>query len=76
MASDPKPGDTGATAIVTITVEVESGSSWGKDTTLEQVYDQAKEGALARLRAVIKSAPNIRVIGEPTVKQILTRRVR
>ena len=70
---------TQAHARVTVTLEIESDSVWGPETALSQVYSQAAEGALGKLRRVLAEelrAGRIRIVGEPEVKQILTQEAR
>jgi len=62
---------------VTLTVEVAVGSSWGKDCTIEQVYDQAAREAIGRLNSMAtKYGPHhgMKIIGEPKVDAVLSTR--
>lgn len=38
-----------ATARVTVTLELDSDSSWGSNCSLEQIYNQAREGVVNRV---------------------------
>jgi hypothetical protein len=61
-----------ATARVTLTVEIDIGSTWGDDCKLSQVYDQAKEQAVTAVKNVFQS--RVTIIGVPTVNAIVTHR--
>lgn len=54
-------------ARVQLTIEVESDSYWGPDSTAQQIFDQAASGALGRLR---NSLEGYIVIGEPVVTMV------
>lgn len=57
-----------ATAKVIITVEIDNtGGSWGKDCTVEQIHKQARQGAMNRLGQLIQRERGIRIVGEPRV---------
>jgi hypothetical protein len=58
-------------ARVQITVEVDSGSCWGGGASLDQVHQQATEGALDRLRRALQPT-DVRIVGEPKVTAIMT----
>lgn len=63
-----------AKARVQVTVEVEE-SAWGGDCPISQLYKQASEGAVAKVRKIITDAnahSSARVIGEPKVTGIIT----
>ena len=63
-----------ATARIQVTVEVDGGT-WGSECSMEQVFDQAKkEASIGVQSAIQKSYPRGRVIGEPIVLAILTKR--
>lgn len=76
----------GATARVTVTIEIDADSSWGSGCTIDQIRDQAIESAMGRLRkAIAATIPNdpeekrprpIRIIGEPTVAAVIVERER
>lgn len=57
-------------ALVQITVEVPAGS-WGTGCELSQVYKQASEEALGKLRRVFKEE-RIRIVGVASIKAITT----
>lgn len=52
-----------------VTVEVTDLGSWGPECTNEQVFKQAAEAAVGRIRNA-KDLRNIRVIGEPKIAMI------
>ena len=58
-------------ATVAVTLEVSCGR-WGTGTKVEQVYRQAAESALARVREMISQRQDMRVSGKPKVKSIIT----
>lgn len=63
-----------AKARVQVTVEVEE-SAWGGDCSIGQLYKQASEGAVAKVRKIITDAnaqSHALVIGEPKVIGIIT----
>lgn len=67
----------GATATVTLTVEVKVESSWGTNCTIAQVHSQAAEAARGALRNAVAGSPaasRIKVIGEPEVRTVITER--
>lgn len=66
----------GASAVVTLTIEVRAQSSWGKDCSLAQVHRQAAEETSNYVRTLARAAGNgrIKIVGEPEVKTIITER--
>ncbi|MBN7822348.1 hypothetical protein [Bowmanella yangjiangensis] len=65
--------NTSTTAVVTLTIELTGLGSWGPDCKTSQVYDQAKEAALGRLRRLFQGDPNgVRVVGAVKVKSVTT----
>lgn len=66
----------GATARVTLTIEVEAGQAWGTECTVEQIHKQAKEAVLGKLRNGIGVAKQeqrgYKIIGDPKVTAVLT----
>lgn len=61
-----------ATAKVQVTLEIDAGSSWGKDCTVAQVMDQASRESLQRLTATLQAAKTrVRIVGEPKVIAVL-----
>lgn len=61
-----------ATARVQITIEVDSGSSWGPDCTVEQVLKQAGEESLARITSILRDCKiRATVIGKPKVIAVM-----
>jgi len=71
-------------AVVTLTVEVHCTDSWSPDTSLQQVYEQARGSAIGTLRTVIAcaldskttvgsslAAKKLVLVGEPVVRQVL-----
>ncbi|WP_454863338.1 hypothetical protein [Pseudomonas hormoni] len=60
-------------AVVTLTVELSNIGSWGPDCKIDQVYKQAVEEAMGRIRrAFEKDARGVKVVGVPVVKAITT----
>ena len=70
--------DHSARARVTVTLEIDVGSNWGADCTVEQVYKQGAEEAVGRMRNVLDKCGvhNVRIIENPMVTAILTERKR
>lgn len=69
----------GATAIVTLTVEVRVSDAWGPDCSVAQVHRQAAEAAIGKLRNMIYRAGSdndqcIKLVGTPEVKTVITER--
>lgn len=63
---------TTCSARVQITIDVDAGSTWGKDCQLDQVYRQAAQESVARIRDVLqKSNVRVTVVGEPKVTAVL-----
>lgn len=60
------------TAIVTVTLEVLPGDSWGETCELAQVFKQAKESAENRLRNLFISERAWIKIKNMTVKAIMS----
>jgi len=63
-----------AKARVQLTVEVEE-SMWGLDCSIGQLYKQAAEGGVAKVRKIISDAnahSKATIIGEPKVVGIIT----
>ena len=60
-----------ATAKVKVTLEV-SGGSWGRECSLDQVFEQASKEALITVNRVIGNSHIIRIVGEPEVTGIIT----
>jgi hypothetical protein len=62
-----------ATARVTLTVDIEVGSTWGDTCPIAQIHKQATEDALGILRRM--KEPNrvapYTIVGEPRVRAIL-----
>lgn len=62
---------TGAT--VQLTIELSNIGSWGPDCALSQVYDQALEAAIGRVRrAFAGDSRGIKIVGVPGVVAITT----
>lgn len=62
---------TGAT--VTVTIELSGLGSWGPNCTLDQVYRQAEQAALGRIRKAFEGCTGgIRILGPVSVKAITT----
>lgn len=69
MASDPEVKVT-AGARVTATVEIDQVGAWGRECGLDQVFKQAAEEAIGRLRKAL-GPTNWRVVGNPRVRAIM-----
>lgn len=64
---------TKGTAIVTITLRIEGLGTWGASASIGQVYDQATNVAIQRIRERIKEIPSMSIINIDThCKIILT----
>ncbi len=67
-----------AHAIATLTVEIDCGSNWGTGTTMDQVYKQAREDALGKIRNMSVKYDGheraVRVVGEPVIKAVIAER--
>ncbi|MDT3556327.1 hypothetical protein ROV95_09340 [Stenotrophomonas maltophilia group sp. msm1] len=61
---------TSTSALVQVTVEVRAGS-WGEGCQLDQVYRQASEEALGKLRGALHKH-GIHVVGVASIKAITT----
>jgi len=61
-----------ASARVQVTIEVHE-AAWGGDCSIEQLYKQAAEGGVSKLRNILLKAecPHT-IIGEPKVIGVLT----
>ena len=62
------------TARVQVTIDITVPSTWGDDTTVAQVRNQASEDALGMLRHV-EAKYDIKVIGKPTVTAVTTQKI-
>jgi hypothetical protein len=62
-----------ATARVQITVEVQTESPWGEECDIGQLYKQAGEESVAKLKNYLnKSGLPVRIIGDAKVIGIIT----
>ncbi len=64
-----------AGARVTLTIEISSLGSWGGDCTVAQIYKQAAEEAVGRLRNLIgkhQLMHSMKIVGEPQVTGVFT----
>ena len=52
-----------ATVRVTVVVEVSLNSTWGPDCTMQQVYGQGTQEAIAHVRNRLQTATGCRVVG-------------
>lgn len=67
-------GRVGATAVVTLTLEVGAFSSWRADCSVDQIHRQAsKEVASAVEKFLREKRISVRIVGTPTVRTIITR---
>lgn len=58
------------TARVTLTIELDAGSNWTKDTTMDQIYKQASTETVNRVKNALAKElyhDKVRFIGEPKV---------
>ncbi len=61
-----------ASARVTLTVEVDVGSTWGEACQLKQIHKQASEEAVgALMRHIHSGARGMRIVGKPNVTAVL-----
>lgn len=58
-------------AHVRLTVELPVPSTWGPGVGLDQVYSQAVEDALGKLRKACNGRSEYRIIGEPVVTAVM-----
>lgn len=73
------PPDTGVTAIVQLTLEVQVSSSWGGDCSMDQVFKQARDEAVGSINAALGSAreglqSRIKIVGTPSIKAVAAER--
>lgn len=61
-------------ARVQITVELDAGAPWGEETSIGQMYKQAKESALNNLLNALKPGAHriLSIVGEPKVVGVIT----
>lgn len=59
-------------AVVTITIEVDSPTSWVDTAPLNQIFHQAGTETLQRVRRVVVDELNARIIGDPTVVAVMS----
>jgi hypothetical protein len=45
------------TARVTLTIEIEADGCWGENCQLKQIFEQAEESALGKLRKAFQNSP-------------------
>jgi hypothetical protein len=64
----------GATARVQVTVEVDAGSSWGGDCTVEQIHKQAGEQAISLIHRHLNKERGFQIVGQPHVLAVLVAR--
>lgn len=65
-------------ARVTLTIEMDGGSTWGADCGLEQIHNQAKEHVLDKLhnKHQSKDFVDFNIVGDPKVVAILVEKVK
>lgn len=56
-------------AKIQITIEFPAACAWGENTSVGQVYAQAKESALTRLSSILQNT-GCTIIGEPRVLSV------
>lgn len=59
-----------AVARVTVTLEIDAASSWGDDCTIAQVYKQAADDAVGRVRSLFNERDAMRIVGDVKVNAI------
>jgi hypothetical protein len=59
-----------AGATVTVTVEISNLGAWGSDCQLDQVYKQAAESAIGKLRTGMREQ-DFRIVGNPQVRAVI-----
>lgn len=60
-------------ARVTLTIEISNVGSWGPECQMDQVYRQALESAVGRVRnAFAKDARGVKIVGVPVIQAITT----
>lgn len=60
-------------AVVTLTVQISNVGSWGPECQMDQVYRQALESAIGRVRnAFAKDPRGIKIVGTPSVQAVTT----
>ncbi len=67
----------GASAVVTVTVEVRANGSWGPDCSVAQVHRQAAEEAVNSVRNALRHAAygdRMKVVGDPEIKTVIVER--
>lgn len=76
MASKPVKKSV-AIARVQVTLELDAGSSWGNDCTVQQIYDQAGRESINNLEQILlKAGVRVHIVGEPKVVAVMTERER
>lgn len=58
-------------ARVTVTVEIGNVGAWGADCGMDQVFKQAAEAAVGRLRKSL-GPTDWRIVGEPKVQAVMS----
>lgn len=81
MTAKPEyvPPETGVTAIVQLTLEVQVSSSWGGDCSMDQVFKQARDEAVGAINNALGEARQslqnrIKIVGTPSVKAVAAER--
>lgn len=67
----------GASAVVTVTVEVQANGSWGPDCSVAQVHQQAGHEAVNAVRTALRNAgyaTRMKVVGEPEIRTVIVER--
>lgn len=64
-----------ASAIVTLTIEIESYSSWGPECSVDQIHSQAAKEVTSQVKKALKEGRCgvTRLIGEPLVRSVIAR---
>jgi hypothetical protein len=71
MAQD----QTTARARVQLTIELDAGSTWGNDCTVNQIYDQAGRESVNHVERIFHEAKeNIVIVGKPKVTAVFAKR--
>lgn len=59
---------------VELAVQVHLGGTWGDDCTVGQVFAQAQEHALAKIRRALSGEKGFSIVEEPLVTEVRVRR--
>lgn len=73
------PPETGVSATVQLTLEVQVSSSWGGDCSMDQVFKQARDEAVGAINTALNGAREslqnrIKIVGTPSIKAVAAER--